>query len=74
MDKMNSLKILADVGKIQGGMVKCDDIMQEFNEFVDIVVSVSVSLFKNFEPNASFSRIDAIFEKHMGRNAAFHDV
>lgn len=42
----------------------CDEILQEFNEFLSNVVSTNSDVFTEFKPSAS--RIDSFLYSHMG--------
>ena len=62
------LTALVEAGRVRGGASACDDILQQFDEFIDTTVAANYSTFKNFKPYEDKSRIDVLLFESMATN------
>ena len=62
------LTALVEAGRVRGGASACDDILQQFDEFIDTTVAANYSTFKNFKPYEDKSRKDVLLFESMATN------
>ena len=68
------LPILVKAGRIQGGTASCDDILAQFEEFIDVLVTCNKQEFVSFSPHDADQWIDELYFKFMSRNSRFDKV
>lgn len=70
VDKMRQLLTkLVEANRIKGGMSECDDILVQFEDFIQTTVVENHSRFEFFKPyeNQSESRLDLLFHQTIGK-------
>jgi hypothetical protein len=64
----NVLTVLNDVNRVRGGAATCDDVVREFQEFLETVVVEKKATYSGFDPRigSDQNRVDVLLHHDMG--------
>ena len=52
----------------------CDDVIREFEEFINTTVAENHSTFESFDPHEAISRVDVLLYESMAKNQHYRLV
>ena len=75
LQKMKTiLAILVPAGRVRGGVAVCDDVMRQYEEFIDNTVATNLSTFESFNPLDDASRVDVFLYQSMAKKQHYRVV
>ena len=75
MQKMKKiLSLLSAAGRVRGDVDVCDNVIRDFEEFINTTVAENHSTFESFDPHEAISRVDVLLYESMAKKQHYQLV